>query len=195
MANIASRVECDLVCNDRVSFGFGVFDDGHHIEQLWFLAFAGVAIAAGSDAGFLWVLGKQFGGQCRRAAGRPDGRVRRNSDKVVRRNRGVMALDAGDRAVGVVFAAVVLDVIETNAAELRVPSQRDNLRNSLLLCHRRRSRFRRRSALSPLSERHYADRTNHRQNPNKHHQPHDPIAHNAHKLSHANYTRDQPRNL
>ena len=118
MAHVARRMECDLVCDDRISFGFGVFDDGNSIEQLWFLAFAGVAIATGGDAGFLWVLGKQFGSQTRRSTGRPDGRVRRNSGKVVGRDRSVMALYAGDRAVGVVFAAVVFDVIETNAAEL-----------------------------------------------------------------------------
>ncbi len=136
MADVAGVVERNLVRDERFLFGIRIDDHGHRVEQLRFLAGTSVTIAARGDRSLFRVLGKEFGGQRRVAILRPDQGVRRNIHELSRRTRGVMALDAGDRAAGVVFAAIVFDVVKCDAAELRTLRERDHLGNYGLLFRR-----------------------------------------------------------
>lgn len=109
-----------LVVDQGLSFGFWIFNDGDRVEHLWLMACSGVAVAAGYDAGFFRVLGEKFGGQSSFTVNWPRGSMRWNTYQVSRRLCSVMALNAQDRAVGIVVSAVMLDVIECNWTDLRL---------------------------------------------------------------------------
>lgn len=111
-------MEGGLVVDQGFCFRFGVLDDRDRVEQLWLNAGAGVTVAAGGDAGFFRILGEKLGRQTRLSITGPHSAVRRNAGEVGRRLGRVMTLDALNGPRRIVFAAVVLDVVESYLADL-----------------------------------------------------------------------------